>query len=243
MRTITEAIELQAAFSELLNTNWPEKMATAFIELAARESIPRSIIFTTSAKGNVPRKFKESFRSLDGKVIGLTRDYSALSREQVAMDKLARFHPEGFEDRVIPPVITRLNLRSTKAKNLIDSESDELVVRVYGRNLSVNGRGFVYLKLEQSGRIDLGNLHLFEDTIAVAADAPEAIDDNNADAIFSIALQGKESPVASYISEYSLTNGGEFRLSIALSDDGQKWSERKSFDFIYSNGELMQVAD
>jgi hypothetical protein len=53
-----------------------------------------------------------------------------------------------------------------------------------------------------------------------------------------IKLSGPSSLLANIVSEESLVNGGEFKLTLSISANGLIWSDEKSLEFRIEGGEL-----
>jgi hypothetical protein len=93
------------------------------------------------------------------------------------------------------------------------------------------------VKLEQTGRIQLAKLKLFEEVVDVPLPS-ESVSTLPDRANFLIKLSGPQSLLTNVVSEESLSAGGDFRLTIAISSNGIIWSDEKSLEFRVEAGEL-----
>ena len=240
----------QSALRALFSTDYPVERVESILELAELGQIPRSIELEAQPKGNAPDDVKNRFRKYDGHRFTSDTPFPPPARYDGTKDAESKFDPANLTFVGNKPRLKKISLFtenhfdsiSLQRKNRSDADTTNLVpilvTRLSASKLGGADRVNVYVKLEQTGRVQLAKLKLIEDVIEVPI--PEDFSISAPDrANFMIKLSGPQSVLANVISEESLLLGGEYKLSLAISGAGRLWSDEKSLEFRVENGQLM----
>jgi hypothetical protein len=233
--------KLQGLFQKILNSKHPERNTAALLRLAQPGMVGRSIQISSNAKGNAPRQYKDIFNKLSEFSVQDGPRTAEISRERGPAEKLQKFQPQGMEAKQSSLEVTQVVLVNKIALATADRSIKNLQLNIYAKGLAEVKGAQVYLKLEQAGTLQIGRLHLFEGILPLEKKI-DNISKLDHDSMFSIILQGDGSPVATYMSEYSLGSGGDFLLTLALSHNGKDWSESRQVKFRIEEGALVKAA-
>jgi hypothetical protein len=242
--------EKQTALRSLFATEYPIERVNALLSLLDTTEVPRSIELEAQPKGNAPDDVKDRFRKINGQRFNGDKSFPPPARYDSTKDTEKKFDPANLTFSGSKPTLRKISLyredtpeRSPRAKNHGKSgakqrqESPNLVVKLTVSKLKVPDFVHVYAKLEQAGKLQLAKLKLFEDVV----DIPIAVDTDFAgpDRVnLLVRLSGPQSVLANMISEDSLSSGGEFRLTLAVSSNGLLWSDEKALEFQVQDGRL-----
>jgi hypothetical protein len=240
--------EKQAALRSLFATDYPVERVESILKLADLTKIPRSVELEAQPKGNASDDVKSRFKKYDGHRFTSDTPFPPPARYDSTKDAEAKFDPANLTFVGTKPRVKKISLYSednpptssspSKNRNNSNSQSLVLVTRMSVSKLGGADHVNVYVKLEQAGRVQLAKLKLIEDVIEVPIpdDFNIAAPDR---ANFMIKLSGPQSVLANLISEESLSLGGEYKLTLAVSGAGRLWSDEKSLEFRIENGQLM----
>lgn len=243
-------IEKQEAFFALFNTSFPQYLTRALLLLSDMDLVPRVVTLSTSSKGGGYPGQKARFRALNNKVFKSAAAFPEPERYRIAEEQLAAFYPGSVRELRRKPIITELKvstrrlppgvlLRTGKIVDDSDLRRRHLYLRLGVKHLGTGQNGKVFLRFEQSGKIQFAKLALAEKVVELAPvpivnRGPEGLDAQ----YYETFLSGPLSPLSSFVFDQALDLGGEFRLAIASSQDGTIWSDEKSVKFRYENGRL-----
>jgi len=239
--------EKQSALRSLFATEYPLERVEALLLLSDLNQIPRSCEIQTKPKGNASQEIKDRFKKMDGHRFTSERAFPPPVRYDSTKDTERKFDPANLAFVGSKPRIKKITLfKDTAAKPLPRADNSGTTAKnpapLLATKIAVSKIGAaehlsVYTKLEQSGRIQLAKLKLFEDVI----DIPIPSDSNGSSpdrANFLLKLSGPGSLLTNVVAEESLANGGEFKLTFAISANGIIWSDEKSLEFRIEAGDL-----
>lgn len=233
----------QAALRRFFATEYPLERVEGMLFLAHLSETPRSIELDTQPKGNAPDDIKKRFARMNGRRFRSEKSFPPAARYDTSKDVESHFDPGNLAFTGIKPNVKKISLfkePQPKASKLRESNSltPVLVTRISASKISSAENIRVYVRLGQAGRIQLAKLKLIEDVveIPIPPDLSAATPDR---ANFLIKLSGPQSVLANALSEESLTSGGEFRLTLAISSNGLIWSDEKSLEFRIEDGKLL----
>ncbi len=239
--------EKQAALRELFATEYPLETVEALLLASDLGQIPRSCELQTKPKGHASQEIKDRFKSMDGHRFTSEKPFPPALRYDTTKDTERKFDPANLAFAGSKPRVKKITLfKDTDSKpQITPTTKDEkpktpaplLATKIAVAKIGGAERLSVYVKLEQSGRVQLAKLKLFEDVIDVpihtnsTSTAPDR-------ANFMIKLSGPSSLLANVVSEESMVNGGDFKLTLSISANGLIWSDEKSLEFRIEGGEL-----
>ena len=246
----------QAALRSLFATNYPVERVESILKLADLAKIPRSIELEAQPKGNASENVKNRFKKYDGHRFTSDTPFPPPARYDTTKEAEAKFDPANLTFVGTKPRIKKISLyadvraptfgknkKSTNSSNSSNSTNSDSQTVILITRLAISKLGgadhvSVYVKLEQAGRVQLAKLKLIEDVIEVPI--PEDFSISAPDrANFLIKLSGPQSVLANLISEESLSLGGEYKLTLAVSGAGRLWSDEKTLEFRIEDRQLM----
>ncbi len=261
LRTIRgthEPLKKVNAFYELFASDYPDKVTRALLGLSQLAQVPRSVSFVTRARGSGTAEVKEKFDSLDGKVFQSSASWLPPERQRIAKEKLLAFIPTAVRERRSRPIAKRISVGAKEipealVEELTSAQADDddasaqailtrhVFVRMQAQNVTPGASIRVYVKFDQGGRLQLGKFNLAEQVITVSplesaldAAATTEITSQN----YEFWLTGPLSPLRGVLFDQAILFGGEFEVSLAISEDGQRWSDEKALRFRFEQGQL-----
>ena len=238
--------EKQTSLRSFFATDYPIQRVQGLLMLANLSQVSRSIELETQPKGNAPEDVKNRFKKLDGHRFSGQKVFPPPARYDSTKDVENKFDPSNLTFSGVRPKLKKISLYreniaigGKKLENPKDaSHSLVLISRILATNLAKSERALVYAKLEQSGKIQLAKLKLFEDVLEIPLTTDGKIPTQDR-ANLVIKLSGPQSILANLLSEESLASGGEFKLTLAVSGNGLLWSEEKTLEFQIEGGLLL----
>jgi len=243
-------LEKQDSFFALFDSDHPQFLTKALLNLSDLDLVPRIVTLSTSPKGGGNPGPKARFKALNGKVFKSAAPFPASERYRIAEEQLAAFYPGNLRELRRKPVVVELRMetrrlppgalaRSGKLPQGIDPRKKHLYLRLAVRNMDLDKNGRVFLRFEQSGKIQFAKLALAEKVVELAPipsgeSGPANLDRQG----FETFLTGPLSPLASFVFDQAVDIGGEFRLLVSVSQDGTIWSDEKPVKFRFENGRL-----
>ena len=237
----------QSALRELFATEYPLETVEALLLASDLSQIPRSCEIQTKPKGHASQEIKDRFKSMDGHRFTSEKPFPPALRYDSTKDTERKFDPANLAFVGAKPRVKKITLfKDTDPKpqtthppkdEKVKTPAPVLATKIAVAKIGGAERLSVYVKLEQSGRVQLAKLKLFEDVIEVPipADGAQSGPDR---ANFMIKLSGPSSLLANVVSEESMVNGGDFKLTLSVSANGLIWSDEKSLEFRIEGGEL-----
>jgi hypothetical protein len=241
------------AFDRLLATNYPDRLARALLELATKSEVPRVVSFDTSARGPASPDVKQKFDSLRNKIFRSVRILPSLERSRVPLEKLKAFVPGEIRESRVRPVFRRIEVQSRKLtdeelqrsvntlneqnrhKEFAWAQESYVVCRVHLRNVPTDGRAKLYVKVSDSGRVQLGKFLLAE---RLFNSQPANNPDELGAVAFEFFLSGPLSVIEDPSEQGLFQDGSAYQVDISASSDGRVWSDEKNFRFTYFSSGL-----
>jgi hypothetical protein len=105
----------------------------------------------------------------------------------------------------------------------------------------------VYIKLEQGGRLQFGKLVLGEQSVLLSPDSEGVFIGPYAKGLseYGTFITGpdspllKSSPVTALLFDRTINGGGNFQLTLMVSQDGKAWSDQRVVNFRFDRGRLL----
>ena len=243
-------IKKQEAFFALFDSDHPQFLTRALLNLSDLDIVPRLVTLSSSPKGGGNPGPKSLFKSLNGKVFKSAAPFPAAERYRIAEEQLAAFYPGNVKELRRKPIIVELKIesrrlppgtlaRSTKVPLGVDPAKKHLDLKLSIRNLDMDKNGRIFLRFEQSEKIQFAKLALAEKVLELGPVPSRINGPAGLDVLaFETFLTGPLSPLASFVFDQAVEIGGEFRLLVGASQDGVIWSDEKSVKFRFENGRL-----
>jgi hypothetical protein len=235
----------QSALRRLFATEYPIERVESLLSLSNLPDVPRFVELEAQAKGNAPDEVKEKFTRINGRRFRGEKPFPPPVRYENTKEVESKFDPAYLNFSEAKPRIRKISLYKEPTINyprnrVMSQAAPILVTKVsVSRLLSTEDNIRVYIRLDQSGRVQLAKLKLFEDVIEIPV-ASELSTENLDRANFLVNLSGPQSLLANVISEESLASGGEFKLTLAVSSNGLNWSDERYVDFRIVDGKLLK---
>lgn len=234
---------------KLFSTAFPLELAEALLTLSDADAVPRSVQLTTNPKGNGPDEAKSLFKRLDGKRFRGGPKFPPPARYDTTIGVENNFNPANLSFSGVKPRIRKLSLfkEEVASKNTIrstigDYEVPVLAVRLYGSRMDETKEVHVYVRLEQTGKVQLAKFKLIEEVLEVPT-STSGLDFTAGRLNFLLRLSGGSSPIANMLSSEAFGLGGSFKLTLALSVNGVIWSDEKSLEFRIDDGRLLPIGE
>lgn len=236
----TDPEEKRDQLRRLFATEHPLPLTQALLLLANLEEIPRTVQLGTKPKGNGPQSSKDMFGRMDGKRFRRGPKFPPPARYDSTLEVENHFNPANLSFVGVKPRVRKLSLylENQGSKPTDDAEVPPLAVRVYGTRLEDTENVHIYVRLEQTGKVQLAKFKLTEEVIDVPvgqANYDFAAGTSN----FLVRLAGPRSTIASLVSSEALALGGTFKLTVAVSTNTITWSDERSLEFRLEDGKLL----
>jgi len=245
----TTPIGKRDAFHNLFDTDYPAFLTRALLLLRGANDLPRRVSLSAQARGSAPPQAKSRFNSLSGRKWSSDVPFPPPARYRIAQEKLGAFVPGSVRELGRKPIITKMSVATRRLPlGAIPDESEatpqdmarrHVFLRLEVRNMDLLAKGRIYVRFEQSGKIQFGKLELAEKVIEVA---PDPLDEKGPAGlerlVYELYLTGPTSGLRNFIFDQAIDIGGEFQVAVAASRDGTIWSDEKSVRFRYDKGRL-----
>jgi len=169
--------EKQIALRRLFSTEYPLEVVEAILISSDLRDIPRSCEIQTKPKGNASQEIKDKFKSMDGHRFTSETSFPPARRHDSTKDTEKNFDPANLAFAGSKPRVKKITLfKETDVDSRMQKQSsgDEIkpLAPILATKISVAKIGSaerlsVYVKLEQSGRVQLAKLKLFEGVLDV----------------------------------------------------------------------------
>jgi hypothetical protein len=235
--------EKQAALRSLFATEYPIERVEALLSLSDLPQIPRLIELETQPKGNAPEDVRKKFGQINGHRLRSEKPFPPPARYDSTKEIESKFDPTNLTFTGIKPRVRKISLykepaaRSSKLREQ-QSSIPVLITKIAVSRVSAKQNMRVYVKLEQAGRVQLAKFKLIEDVVEIPI--PEELSSSTPDrANFMVKLSGPQSVLANVLSEESISSGGDFKLTLAVSSNGLSWSDERNLEFRIEDGKLL----
>lgn len=232
---------------KLFATNYPLQLTEALLFLSDLNQVPRSIQLVANPKGNGPDSAKELFRKIDGKRFRGGPRFPPPARYDSTLEVENNFNPANLSFAGVKPRVRKLSLykeevplKSVQRSSLGDTAIPALAVRLYGSRLDATKDVHIYVRLEQTGRVQLAKFKLIEEVIDLPT-AEAGFDLAAGAANFLLRISGPNAQMSNIVASEALALGGTFKMTFAISANGIIWSDERSLEFRIEDGKLLPV--
>jgi hypothetical protein len=243
------------AFYKLFDSHHPIYLTRALLLLADRDHIPRWVSFSTEPKGSASSAVKNLYRKLNGREFMTKVQLPPPTRYRKAKKKLAAFYldqPREINNRPqirrieiftrdIPDSVRELSAEGAESPETpIDRNEKHVFARIKVSGMDPSTPGKIYVRAEQAGKVKFGKLELAEKVIEIVPQETEGELDLMTYEFF---CTGPLSPLSNFVFDNAVASGDDFVFSFTTSSDGQVWSDERSVEFHFSNGNLRPIDD
>jgi hypothetical protein len=246
--------------SKILASSYSDRVAEAMLLLADLKTIPRSVSFFTSPRGNARDEIKTLFRSMNNQVVKSVTEMPETARHKIAEEKLSAFYPSQLKQRGIRPLIHEVSVdaiapspsavelnssvqaeAATSEASRADRKHVQLQLRV--KNVDPGQDTKFYVRIENAGELQVGRFVIAEQVVKVAPNLSDEIRDSDGPSSlsFRLWLSGPLSPLKSFMGDQSVAVSGNVQVHISASNDGKLWSEERLLRFRFEDGQLMPL--
>lgn len=230
---------------KLFATNYPLQLTEGLLNLSDLDAVPRSIQLGANPKGHGPDAAKELFRKLDGRRFRGGPRFPPPARYDSTLEVENNFNPANLSFSGVKPKIRKLSLfkediplKNAQRSSLGDEPIPALAVRLYGSRLDAMQEVHIYVRLEQTGRVQLAKFKLIEEVIDLPT-VDAGFDLNSGASNFLLRISGPMSTLSNIVASEALALGGSFKMTFALSANGIIWSDERSLEFRIEDGKLL----
>jgi len=209
---------------ELFDSDHPDRLARALVDLAGIDRVPRRIRLFAQPKGDAPENVRHAFETYDGRVFRSSVRFPKDERFSHVDQELEEFQPQTMRPGVKGLAITGITLFNRE----LPDGSKAVIVRIKCDDLSPKKTARIYVKLVQDGKLQLTNLSLVERVISARSTG----------GALEVVLSGPQSPFSGQVYNRLLGFGGPLALTLAVAPTGEQWTEPKIIKFRYDNGDL-----
>ena len=227
----------------LFATEYPLELTRSLLSLADTKLVPRSVVLRTDPKGHGSDEAKDLFKKLNGRRFRSEAPFPPPARYDSTKDVENKFNPANITFSGTKPRMQKVSLykeESTEAQKIEndDSEIPALATRIYCERMEGSETAKIYIRVEQTGKVQLAKFKLIEEVIEVPLEDNElgfAVGVSN----FLVRLTGPKSTLTSLLANEAMRLGGNFKLTLAVSGNGVIWSDEKSLEFKVEDGKLL----
>lgn len=242
------------AFYKLLDADHPERLTRALLNLSDLSRIPRRISFSAQPKGAARQAIKDRYGKLHNTVVKEGPPFPDPGRYARAKKKLAAFYLDQPRESIEKPRIARIvvgtrtvpesvrglgidpDLRGPEVP--VDPNAKHVFITISVARAPASGPLKLYVRAEEGGKIKIGKLELAADVLELSPSdksdpaAPDIL-------VYEFFLTGPLSPLSSYLFDRATKSGSELQVTMAASRDGQIFSDERSVEFLFQNGDLL----
>lgn len=227
--------EYQEAFHELFKSAKGRLILDLFYAYANIDEIPRKISFDIKPSADLPAEVSHQLEKASTVSFASHKDFPKRKSYHIAKDKLEAFFPKELKDMRNAVAIDHLSISLKNEKE----EEASIFVEMSVKDFPKNKKAKIYLKLEESGKLLLGKYVLGQKVLELSSSHPNSeLSLKPDESYFAFYLTGTESVLSDFMFDQSLKKGGDFLLSLSISEDGQVWSKERVFRFHYENKTL-----
>ena len=231
-------IEKVHGYKILLDTSHPDKLAIALLSLSNLSEIPRAISIGSIGKGDKDSYSIRLFDALNNKSFISAAKLPDTSRFRNLQNKFDQLLPtSGHDESDSVPLKINLTIHKIETPDpLSPNTGSEILVNVCTAKIQPP-EARIYVRLEQSGRVDLGRFMLVEKVLPLKGELKTLPTPSTC---FKFTLTGLSNPFNGFLLDNVLSTGGDFELFIATSEDGTHWSAKKDTTFHVIDGKIIQ---
>jgi hypothetical protein len=225
---------------QLFATSHPLQVAQALIDLAGPENISRNVQLGTNPKGNGPDSAKNLFRKINGKRFHRGPRTPPPARYDTTQDIESKFNQANLTFYGVKPRLKKISLfrQASSQAAVLSGEIPHLAIKVYASRLEEASETRIYLRLEQTGKVQLAKFKLAEQVFEIPV-GQASFDFEAGTSNYLIRVTGPQAVVSSLLLSEAISLGGNFRATLAISTNGSLWSDERHVDFRISDGMLL----
>ncbi len=226
-----DAVNRRSALRKLFATSHPLELARALLHLANEKTVSRSVSFSSESKGRGSVGAKFQFDALNQVRIRSDAKPQRVDRYENVREKENEFIPTGLKVKKSRTSIAQLGLSIVP-----DRAKPTFVLRVQARSVEPFQNAQVFVRMEQSGKLNLGKFKLGDAVIPVRPRfAKKGFLDQSE---FEVDINKVDAPLSGFIIDQALKFGGDFRIGVSVSQDAKSWSQERFLEFSYRDGVL-----
>lgn len=222
----------------LLNTEHPLELTEAILNLAGIDNVARNVQLGTKPKGNGPDSAKNLFKSINGKRFHRGPKTPKTARYDSTLDIESQFNPANLKFLGVKPRIRKITLFRENSDLETKSSTPQISARLYGAKIRDAKDVQIYVRIEQTGQIQLAKFKLAEQVFEIPL-TESAIDFSADTNNYLIRLSGPQSVMSSMLLSEAFSLGGDFKVTFAISTNGAVWSDEKALEFRIEDGRLL----
>jgi hypothetical protein len=232
LRAAETPVAIAEAFESLLDTAYPGRLVRTLILLGPYKETGRHLEFhtrSTRSDRDSPdtQQARRQFEKLNQMTIQAGPAIPPSPTQKLVDDKLAAFAPTGQEFLPVAPELKGLTLATASSTPPFRALKLELKVRPT-RPLPEGLK--VYVRVEQSGSVNLGRFVLFE-RIATATAESET---SGGLEVYPLALTASDVVTDNLFFDQTLAIDSRLDLYVSISEDGHQWSREHMVQFAIS---------
>jgi hypothetical protein len=246
LKKLVTPLEKLDGFYRLLDSDHPRELGRALLNLASLGDVPRRVTFTAQPKGPAKEELKKAFSGLNNRTFRAGPPFPEPGRYAKAKSELASFYLDQHRPRIVQiEVEARAIPESVRALSLDPKEPEMSRIDKHAfatfavRGVIPDVPVKLYVRIEQAGKVKLGKLDLSEKLIELMpidrSSGPET------QLSYELFLTGPLSPLNNYLLSQATISGDDFQVIMAVSVDGDVWSDERSLEFHFDNGRLFPV--
>jgi hypothetical protein len=243
LRVAKTPLEVQEGFSQLLRIEYPEEFMRGIMRFLPREEIPRNLSFYIKPLGELGPGFKTQFEHINVKKYQSPLQKTDFDRYHIAQEKLTAFFPTNMHGLPRRPQISGVFIKASLPPGPTSADDlPQFLVEVSAKGLKSTGAGKIYLRFENKGKVQLAKYVLLENIVESAAQKPQWGPSKNLEYLsYQLTIAKPENSLESLVYEQQFQLSNEFQLSLAVSSDGELWSDEKTFAFSYEKGKIKSI--
>lgn len=250
MKTVNDPLALMDAFHMIFDSDYPLHLSHVLVRLADPDKVSRRVMFSAQPHGPGGQDMKDRYGRVNRMVIREGPAFPPAGRYTISKSKLENFYLDRPREEKDRPRIAKIqvvtrpipeSVRAIEDGSLGDSGFERndrhVFLSVAAENAKVDQPLKLYIRIEQAGRLKIGKLELIEEVL----DLPPSVDGSISleTMTYDVFLTGPLSPLSGYVYDQMVAEGGEFNVTIAVSNDGLVWSDEKAVEFRFEKGRLL----
>ena len=232
LRAANSPEEIVMSLQDLSDTNYPLNLAIS-LNSALGDTLPRSIRFQTKASRRGDLASRKFFESMNRRVYKAGGALPNISRYQYVRDQLKRFNPQSMREVRRRPQIKSLEL--SKVEGSAYPFDFNLAIEV--TDVADYDDLRVFIRLEQSGKVNVGRFLLAEAVMSAKRKAWLGGDDERR-GLVEVRVNPDSGRFDGFLIKQAFELGGGFNAWVSISSDGSLWSEDRQIKFSYENKSL-----
>lgn len=240
MKLAQSPTELLTLFTEFFTTNYPDKRVLALLYLAELKETPRRVSLFVKPASSLDPGLKEHFRKINQMVFTSEESFPNKKRYEIAQDKITAFFPGQLNDLRDKPILTKIAISIDQSSKL---PPKPILVKIRAKKVPFDSNSSVYIRLQTTGNLQIGNYTLGETILQLKANAVDITKKDLDEGEFKFFLTGPKSPFTGFFFEQMTQSGGRYLLTISLSTKESIWTKKKTVKFQYRNGNVFPITD